>query len=126
MIAIAALLCPRMALGAPALIWDAPAKTIVVAPGETQAALSFTAVNASDAEIVLTAVSTSCRCTRAVLSSMPCRIAPGASTVLQVVVALAPDATDVSQTIFVESNAGSCRLAASVRRPSSPKRADAR
>lgn len=120
-IVIAAILCRQTAVAAPTLVWDALAKTAAVAPGATQATFSFTATNVSGSDVVLTSVSTSCRCTRAVLPSIPYTIAPRGSVVLQVVVALTSDPADVSQTVFVESTAGACHLDVKVTRADARK-----
>ena len=110
------MLCGQAALAAPALVWDATAKTTAVAPGATQAAFSFTATNVSGADVVLTSVSTSCRCTRAVLPSIPYTLSPRASVTLQAAVVLTPGATEASQTVFVESTAGVYHLDVKVTR----------
>jgi hypothetical protein len=95
------------------------AKTVHLDAGVTTAWFSFSATNPSDTPVVVTSVSTSCRCTMANWPSLPYTIAPRSTAVMQVSVWLGVDQDRGRHTVFLETSAGACEVQVTAERTKS-------
>ena len=99
------------------LVWDATSKKYDAQKGETNAFFAFNVTNASPAEVVVSAVRTSCGCTIAKVPTLPWRLAPNASGQMEIKVDLRGKRGLLSKIVSVDSSAGLSLLTVNVNIP---------
>jgi hypothetical protein len=104
---------PIPAPDANALKWDAESKQRTPKPGEANVAFSFICTNASNYEVSINALHTSCGCTVAQLPSTPYKLEPGSNVVINVSMDVAGKYGRITKTVTVDSTAGSKTLVVS-------------
>ena len=88
-----------------ALKWDAETKEVNPKPGDLAATYSFVVTNASDRDVMLNALRTSCGCTVAQLPATPYKLAPGAKVAIAVTLDLRGRSGTLTKTVTVASSA---------------------
>ncbi|MDB6016851.1 MAG: hypothetical protein JWR19_1340 [Pedosphaera sp.] len=91
------------ATSAEPLVWDASTKEYTAKNGDIAAHLFFAVTNVSQADVLITEVTTSCGCTVARLPSDPWRLTPKAGGRIQVVVDLRGKSGELFKGIVVQS-----------------------
>lgn len=99
------------------LAWDATAKRYDAQKGETNALFTFNVTNVAPAEVVVSAVRTSCGCTLAKVPTLPWHLAPNANGQMEVVVDLRGKRGLLSKIISVDTSAGLSLLTVNVNIP---------
>jgi mono/diheme cytochrome c family protein len=102
------------------LVFDAVQKNYSAKVGETNAHLSFSVTNVSNADVTINAVRTSCGCTVAKLPSLPWKLTPGTNGEVQVTVDLRGKRGSITKTVTVDSTAGVKLLTVNINIPEAP------
>ncbi|HEY9508703.1 MAG TPA: DUF1573 domain-containing protein [Verrucomicrobiae bacterium] len=88
------------------LKWDSEIKEVSVTNGTPQAEFTFSLTNASEEDITITGVRTSCGCTVAKLPEQPWKLTPGTHGEIHVTMSLAHKFGLVTKTVTVSTDKG--------------------
>ena len=99
------------------LVWDAMEKVIEPQPGDGAGEFAFTVTNVSDHAVTIYQVRPTCGCTVAAMPASPWIIAPGKSGTFAGTIDFRGKEGTVTKSIFVNSTAGTQRLAITVKIP---------
>ncbi len=115
-----ATITPAVVPDPPALKWDAETKEVNPIPGEESAVLSFVVTNASQKDIMINSLFTSCGCTVAQLPSTPYKLDPGANVSIAVTLNLRGKVGTLAKTVTVETSVGTKSLLVRANIPPAP------